>query len=708
MLYWNKYDGTLHKSDIRGKKEYYDNNIYTFDIETSNYYLLDGKVYQGLNYDNLNEKEKKRSIPRSHMYIWMFGINDLVYYGRTWKELKMFLDRVEKTVPEKKYVFIHNLSFEFQYLKSYFSFSEVSARKSRKVIYAEMSDYNIILRCSYMMTNTSLANLPNIFKLDVEKKVGDLNYDLIRNPNTHLTEKELGYCEYDCLVLYHYIKKEIEEYKDVKHIPTTNTGKVRRELQDLVRKNYQYKRCVNKAISTNPVIYNRLCEAFLGGYTHANWIMADEVLENVDSYDICSSYPFVLCTSLFPSSEFKKCYIKKKEQMSNKLAYILVVRFRNVESKYFNSFISASKCRNLKGAKYDNGRLISAVEFEITLTDIDFYFYLDTYTCEYEILESYYASKYYLPKTLINFILDKYVGKTELKDVEGREVEYGRLKSMYNSIYGMAVTNNIRDDVIFHDNTKTWEEVPLTNEEIIKQLENEKKKSFLSFSYGVFCTSYARDNLLRRIIELDEYLVYADTDSAKLIEGYDKNVFLKYNEEVERRIDNVCQVLKLDKKKFSPVDKKGKSHMMGLFEYETNGLNPHTYKKFITQGAKKYAYMRDEKDKKTGKIITDKISITVAGVPKMGANALKKLEDFKDDFVFSYKDTEKKLLFYTEEQSPIEVVDYLGDSYLITDKSGCAIFPNSYTLSKSLDYASLISDDSSKRARYKEIYEESR
>ena len=38
MLYWNKYIG--HKSDIKGKRKFYDNNIYTFDIETSNYLIL--------------------------------------------------------------------------------------------------------------------------------------------------------------------------------------------------------------------------------------------------------------------------------------------------------------------------------------------------------------------------------------------------------------------------------------------------------------------------------------------------------------------------------------------------------------------------------------------------------------------------------------------------------------------------------------------
>ena len=685
MIYWNKYNGVGHEPNIKGKRKFYDNNIYTFDIETSSYYILDDKVYPAITYDELSEKDKKRCSKRSHMYIWMFGINDIVYYGRTWDELREFLRRLDNHIGDLKYVFIHNLAFEFQYLKSNFHFSEVQARKSHKVITAIMSEYNIMLKCSYMMSNVALKYLPKMFNLPVEKKVGDLDYSKIRNPNTPLSEKELGYCEYDCLVLYHYIKKELEVYEDVKHIPTTNTGKVRRELQDLTRSNFKYRRIVYKAINTNPIIYNRLCEAFLGGYTHANWIYADEVLKNVDSYDIASSYPYVLVTQKYPNSEFLPCNIKSVEKMSKRLAYLLVVRFKNVKCKYYNNFISASKCRNLRGAKYDNGRLIEAKEFEMTLTDIDFYFFLDTYDLEYEILECYYASKNYLPKTLIEFILDKYVGKTSLKGVEGMEMEYGRIKGMYNSIYGMSVTNNIRDEVKYYDNDGTWEEIPLTNEEIIEKLKSEKKKSFLSFAYGVWVTAYARDNLLRRVIANDDYVVYCDTDSCKLVEGYDKNVFIDYNKSVEERINFVARVLKLDVNKYAPSDIKGNKHTMGLFEKEC------TYQEFITQGAKKYAYKID-----------GNIHITVAGVPKSGAKALKSLDEFRDEFTFKFSDTNKNLILYTEEQSPVEVTDYLGLNYLVTDKSGCCILPNTYKLSKSLDYANLINDDSSSRARYKE------
>ena len=101
----------------------------------------------------------------------MFSINDTVYYGRTWQEFKNFLCRLDYYNPNKKIVYVHNLSFEFQYLKGVFNFKDVLARKVHKVMKCEFEDYNIELRCSYILSNSALFLLPSIFNLPVEKKL---------------------------------------------------------------------------------------------------------------------------------------------------------------------------------------------------------------------------------------------------------------------------------------------------------------------------------------------------------------------------------------------------------------------------------------------------------------------------------------------------------------------------------------------------------
>ena len=60
---------------------------------------------------------------------------------------------------------------------------------------------------------------------------------------------------------------------------------------------------------------------------------------------------------------------------------------------------------------------------------------------------------------------------------------------MFNALYGMCVTNNIRNTVLYDNDTKLWSEEFLTNEEIEQALDNEKKKCFLSFSWR--CMDYS-------------------------------------------------------------------------------------------------------------------------------------------------------------------------------------------------------------------------
>lgn len=69
----------------------------------------------------------------------------------------------------------------------------------------------------------------------------------------------------------------------------------------------------------------------------------------------------------------------------------------------------------------------------------------------------------------------------------------------------MCVTNEIRNNVEFKDE---WIETDLTNDEILEKLLTQKEKAFLSYSYGVWVTAYARYNLLSNLIKLDNKVIY--------------------------------------------------------------------------------------------------------------------------------------------------------------------------------------------------------
>lgn len=677
MKYYTEYDSAYDKDE---------NTIYTFDIETSSILFLNGEVISSDKYEDLTDSDKDECIKIGFMYIWMLGLNEHVFYGRTWEELSIFFGMLNK---RKKHIFVHNVSFEFQFLSGHFKLNNVFARKERKVIKCEIEEYNIIFRCTYYMTNVALSKLTDVYNLPVEKKCGDLDYTLVRNSKTPLTAKELLYCEYDCLVIYYYIKQELSMYKKFNKIPNTLTGRVRKELQARVLKNYNYRSKLQKCINTDPHIYNLLIDCFAGGYTHANWLYVNEIIKNVVSWDFTSSYPFVMLVEKYPSTTFKKCNVKNiKSILYDDFAYIINIEFKNIKSNYFNNIISKSKAYYIENGVYDNGKIVSASLLKIVINEIDLKIIQEFYSFDdYNILEIYYANKSYLPYELLDFILDKYHNKTVYKNVSGKEYLYSIEKSKFNSLYGMCVTNNIKDDIEFN-NEGLWTTKKISNFDILDKLSVERKKGFLSFAYGVWVTSYSRYNLLSNVRLLDEYVIYCDTDSMKLTEGYDINVIYNYNKSVNDKIKQVANFYKIDIKRFEPVDCKGIPHKIGLFD------NDGEYKYFKTLGAKKYCYI----DK-----VTEELHITVAGVPKVGVSALKNdINNFNDNLFFKSSDTGKKQIFYNDEQPTIKVIDYLGNADIVREKKGICVMPCSYTLSKSLVYAPKLSDISSNRKKYEE------
>ena len=166
------------KSTRRNDGVYYDISV-SFDTETTS-------MYQGM------PKEKF-----SFMYVWQFGIGGYYCYGRHWSEFIRLLLKLKEygnlSTEKKLIIYIHNLSFEFQFFRKLIPWSSVFAVDNREPVKA-LSSWGIEFRDSLILSGYKLANVAkNLTKHDIPKMVGDLDYSLIRNTKTSFTDKELGY-----------------------------------------------------------------------------------------------------------------------------------------------------------------------------------------------------------------------------------------------------------------------------------------------------------------------------------------------------------------------------------------------------------------------------------------------------------------------------------------------------------------------------------
>ena len=642
-----------------------------FDIEVSSF-------YQG---------EKKPENKRGIMYIWQFGIFNLVTTGRTWKEFEVLISMVQKILSlnenRRLVVYVHNLPYEFQFIRKHFDWDEVFILTERKPVYATTG--GIEFRCSLKLAGgKALANVAkDLQKYKVEKAVGNLDYEQIRTPLTPLTEKELLYCENDIRVILCYIQEKIEQDGDITKIPLTNTGYVRNYCRKECYSRWKPYRKVMESLTLEADEYSQLKRAFQGGFTHANAHYVGKVLDKVGSHDFTSSYPAVMVLEKFPmaKAEYISNGINESELMELLITRCCLfdIEIWGLMPKLFQEHpISRYKCPVCENAIVDNGRIVMAEHIITTITEQDFFVYTEFYTwdrIEIKNLRTY--QKNYLPKNFVQSVLNLYEKKTVLKDVEGEEVNYMISKNMINAAYGMMVTDPIRDELTYSDNT--FYTIPKNIAEGIDKY-NTNIRRFLFYPWGVWVTAYARANLFSGIIEMGDDYIYSDTDSIKSMNTErHEDYFNSYNAQILDKIELASQYHNLNKSLFAPYTKKGKQKIIGVWDDEG------VYDKFKTLGAKRYLTMKGVQSTEP------KYMITLAG-----SNKKKTMEylvgtgdpfgNFTDGLSIPPENSGRLILSYIDNETTGTIVDMFGVPYEYHELSSIHMEKSEYNLSMSEEF----------------------
>ena len=670
-----------HYFKKKNRADIVNDDIMCFDIETSSGFLHKDsdtlEPYLGKS-KKYYEDCKKFAI----CYVWQFSINDNVFWGRTLEDFKDFLQELEYYEPHKKIVYIHNFSFEFQFLINVLQFDYVFARQARKPLFAEWSTYQF--RCSYFLTNMSLATWAEQRKLSVQKLVGDLDYTILRTPKTVLSDKELAYCFNDVLVMYYGLQQYKEKYGHMIDIPFTQTGEVRKEVIERMNVSSEYKyrkRCI-KLIPQTIEDYSLLCDCLMGGYAHSNAVHTNVVLDNVFSKDISSSYPTVMCLEKYPMTYFEETVPCDDYFNNDNYSYIITFDVEHLCSKRWNTWLSFSKCAKIKGYSLDNGRVLKADYVQLSLTNVDYEMFQLCYDFDnLNIIDFRISSNDYLSPTFVKYILELYGNKTTLKGIKEKEPLYMKSKQYINSMYGMMVTKNITDTIEFEEDR--WKKELLNEKNFYTKIASEKKKlskTFGAFQFGVWVTAYARRNLWKGILALDYNVAYCDTDSIKYIEC-DTDFFERYNKEIERRENMRADMLGIPRDKFCPKDKYGIPHRLGIFDDDGQ------YKKFKTLGAKKYCYVNND----------DELHMTVSGVRKSAVSQLHDIEDFKDGTVFDVEHAQKLIMSYVDDMPPIVWNKGQYDEFYSNYQHGICAQPTTYSLGITDDYESILTMVQNKR-----------
>lgn len=676
-LWWIMYK-VFHTAKLVGvrKKARYINVACAFDIEVSSFY--DG-----------GDK-------RACMYIWMIGLGGYCVVGRTWKEFREIIDYIANYLGLSKEVilvmYVHNLSYEFQFIKDMFEWERVFAIDDRKPNYV-LCKQGIEFRCSYQLSGYSLAMVgKNLQKYKVRKLEGDLDYEKVRHSGTPLTKDEMAYCVHDVLVVMAYIQECMDADGDITQIPNTKTGYVRRDVKRKClgagrksrKRNWMYRDYIH-GLTLEPDEYLQLRRAFQGGFTHSSVLYSGRTIHDVDSYDFTSSYPTVMLCEKFPMSVSRLVDISNRDEMEdycNKYCCLFDIEFVEIEPKYlFEDYISISRCRNVSNAVVNNGRVVSADRLTTTITEQDYMLIKALYNWgKMRVANFRIYEKKYLPKEFVESILTFYEDKTKLKDVKGKEVEYMHAKANLNSLYGMAVTDIIRDEITYDG------EWIVEKPDLIKSLEkyNKALSRFLFYPWGVWVTAYARKNLFTGILECKNDYVYSDTDSLKIVNGENHKEYIeRYNEVITKQLEIAMKYHGIDISRTRPKTIEGVEKPIGVWDYEGH------YETFKTLGAKRYLWKKPD----------GRMQMTVAGLSKQSGlkylqfgdlSGISVFDKFNDEMYIPREWTGKNIHTYIDFATDGVVTDYLGNSHSYSELSSVHMEPTDYSLSIGSEYADFI------------------
>lgn len=667
------------------KTQYY-NVPCAFDIETSSFY----------------QNERKVAI----MYIWTFGIYDKIVIGRTWDEFVELLEKVSEILHTDKTLrlvcYIHNLPYEFQWIRKWLTWEKVFATAEREPIYA-LTTNGIEFRCSYRLSGYNLEFVgKNLQKHNVEKLVGNLDYTKIRHSRTEMTQAEIDYCINDVLVLLAYIAEKIETDGDITRIALTKTGYVRvycrnhcfyengiRKRNSIQELRYSE---TMKRLRLTVKEYNQLKNGFQGGFTHNNPFCAGKIYYDVTSFDFTSSYPCVMIAEEFPMSSSEVVEIKTFEEFEHNLKYyccLFDVEIYDLESKlWFENPLSESRCRDLQEPVTSNGRLICAKHLLTTLTEQDYMIMKKFYKWDMKRFKVYNFRRYkkgYLPMEFVKSILKLYHDKTTLKGVQGKETEYLSVKEMLNSCYGMSVTDIIRAIIEYIDH---WDNKPCDVEKEIEKYNNSHSR-FLFYPWGVWITAYARRNLFTGILEFGDDYVYSDTDSIKVLNAEKHMDYInKYNAIILSQLERAMKFHKLPVDLIKPKTIKGVEKPLGVWDFDGH------YERFKTLGAKRYIVQYSD-DKRNPENMHHKMQITIAGLGKVkgtqylcsgwyydinGKEHNSPFEKFADDLYIPKEDSGRLTHTYIDEERSGTVTDYNGVTYNYRELSSVHLEQSEYKM----------------------------
>lgn len=605
----------------------------------------------------------------SWVYHVQLIIGDMYITFRYIEKFAKFITRLSEILyvmgNTKLMILIANLNFEWSFLKAFLSdyVTDYFAKSPTKPLYIELGG-NIVFKEVIGLYGYSLDDIAKKWTT-TQKLVGDLDYTLIRTPETSITEKEAGYMYNDVQILAELCYIMFEQYLDkIKKVPLTKTGKLRQECREILKNRVRYiyednaklVPYLNCDIQKSYRLF-RAWRKFLyqGGYAHSNAAIVGKILNTLVYADITSAYPFQMLTKRFPAGEIKH-YDKDSDNVNEIIAkkhYIATVIFTEIKARSEHTLISRNKILNLSKTSdtiFHNGRLYMGKNIAIFANEVDMKNIDAMYEGKYKIVDLWYFTKSRkIDKSIRKLIEQYYISKQVKKE---RDEPYHEEKEAVNSFYGMFATSLY--EWVVNLNGNAFVEKRDDNFDFEKYAYSLLLNPYVAY----WTTAYTREMLVKYISKYPDAVAQYDTDSLLFTGDLSKDDLEKAIEEMKNEND----ITKLNNKRlFDNIA----LNDLGTWDFDCN------VKRAKCMGAKRYLLEYDKG-----------VKCTIAGLPKKALNEFMKNDTtkifdlFRPDMYIPCTASKKLTASYRHDTTPvtIDVTDYTGNTHSVTYRTYCTLY----------------------------------
>lgn len=586
------------------------------------------------------------------------------YFGRTYNDLNDYLYNLQaKSGKLKTLIYCHFFAYEWSHFKDNVKFFKDNITKqlfikNNKPLIIQCD--NLSFRCSYLLINKSVETIGNELSKRLNEDWHKLEYEYSkkRTPLDKLSKEEIEYNFRDCDIVLKYLLEVILKKYSIKKLYDkvfTVTGQTRIDNED---NNDKYSKRAW-------IIFNNLCRpptfkeylmqeaSFMGGFVSSNPLYCGKIVDNAISYDISSSYPYIMYCLKFPYDFREAKILKDVEEFESyrdlqfyniKKFFIGKFKIENMKLKKDINYPLWSKHKLFNAVEVIdiNGKILKADSGTLIVTSVDYENIKKFYDFNLVEIEDIYINHQCrkLPKYVLNNLERLLKSKSDLKkpnnliedaaelkhdykfpegwewlekiinDADTLDSQQVLMKSYYmgeksalNAQYGICVQRPISSNIEYDFNKRKYTEEFPDYEEFLK-----KKATKTNMIVGTFVTAFARNQLIRMLYTLiinGITVYYTDTDSIKCDNSkpeFVEKLFNDFNAGIEIN-----------------------AYKIGLFNKEI------VYKKFCSNGNKSYIVLYDDMDKEGN--LKEKVKATISGMPH-ASKIYNKLyeENFNKDF----------------------------------------------------------------------------